>query len=171
MTDTSRDMAALIRQLESLIDAGADGLPEELFLFVSRITPLVNVDLLIQDDSRRTLLTWRSDRFFGSGWHVPGGIVRIKEAAAHRVHAVARVELGAAVTFDPVPILVEEKIRPAWPERGHTVSLLYRCRLANTLDPRLRYTPEAPMPDQWLWHERCPENLIRDHRSYAGYMG
>jgi hypothetical protein len=73
LIEPSGDMAALIRQLDGLIDAGAGGLPEELFLFVSRITPLINVDLLIQDDGRRTLLTWRSDRFFGPGWHVPGG--------------------------------------------------------------------------------------------------
>ena len=161
----------MIHRIESHIDTRAEGLPEELFLFVSRITLLVNVDLLIQDDGGRTLLTWRSDRFFGPGWHVPGGIIRHKERAADRVHAVARLELGAAVTFDAAPILVSENIRPAWRNRGHAVSLLYRCRLAGTPDPRRRYTPEAPQPDQWLWHERCPENLISEQRAYTAYMG
>src|SRR5258705_8683005 len=77
VTDPSGDMAALIRRIESQIDTRA--LPEELFLFISRITPLINVDLLIQDYGKGTLLTWRSDRFFGPGWHVPGGIIRHKE--------------------------------------------------------------------------------------------
>ena len=163
-------LAALIRQLESHIDPRTGGLPEELFLFVSRITPLVNVDLLIRDDSKRTLLTWRSDRFFGPGWHVPGGIIRHKEAAADRIHAVARLELGAAVTFDPAPILFSENIRSAWRDRGHGVSLLYRCRLAGPPDPRWRYTPEAPQPGQWLWHEKCPENLIREQLVYVPFM-
>lgn len=164
-------MAALIHQIESHIDTRADGLPEELFLFVSRITPLVNVDLLIQDDSKRTLLTWRSDRFFGPGWHVPGGVIRHKERAADRIHAVARLELGAAVTFDAASILVAESISPGLRDRGHAVSLLYRCRLAGALDPGRRYAPDAPLPGQWLWHEHCPENLIREQRAYAVFMG
>jgi hypothetical protein len=48
------------------------GLPEELFLFVSRLVPMVNVDLFISDDQGRVLLTWRDDEIFGAGWHVPG---------------------------------------------------------------------------------------------------
>jgi ADP-ribose pyrophosphatase YjhB (NUDIX family) len=171
MTDTSSRLTALIHQIETHIDRGAGGLPEEIFLFLSRITPLINVDLLIQDDSGRTLLTWRSDQFFGPGWHVPGGIIRHKESAVDRVHAVARQELSAAVTVDAAPILVHENIRHAWRDRSHAVSLLYRCRLASELDPSRRYTPEAPLPDQWFWHDNCPENLIPEQQAYARFLG
>jgi colanic acid biosynthesis protein WcaH len=164
-------LQALIRQIESHIDPQRKGLPEELFLFASRITPLVNVDLLIQDDAKRTLLTWRSDRFFGPGWHVPGGVIRHKERAADRIHAVAKLELGATVTFAEAPIAVAESIRPGARDRGHAVSLLYRCRLASPPDPGRRYTPDVPRPDQWLWHERCPENLIHEQRVYARFFG
>lgn len=163
-------MAALIHEIERRIDPKS-GLPEELFLFVGRVTPLVNVDLLIQDERRRTLLTWRSDRSFGPGWHVPGGIIRYNERATDRILAVAKLELGAAVTFDVAPIMVAESIRPGSRDRGHAVSLLYRCQLAGALDPGRCHTPEAPMPDQWLWHERCPENLIREQQTYAIFMG
>ena len=164
-------LAELIRELESRLDATTDGLPEELFLFVSRITPLINVDLLIQDDRGRTLLTWRSDQFYGPGWHVPGGIIRFKETAADRIRIVAKRELGAVVDFDAAPILAHECIAPDRRERGHFISLLYKCRLASDLDPRRRYSPDAPSPDQWLWHESCPENLIREQRPYASFMG
>ena len=57
------------------------GLPEELFLFVSRLVPMVNVDLFISDDQGRVLLTWRDDEIFGAGWHIPGGMIRYKETA------------------------------------------------------------------------------------------
>jgi len=171
LTDPPHGLAPSIRQLESQIDARAGGLPEELFLFVSRITPLVNVDLLIQDDDRKcTLLTWRSDRFFGPGWHVPGGIIRHKERAADRILAVALLELGAAVTFDAAPIFVHENIRASWRDRGHFISLLYRCRLVGDLDPRLQYAAGEPLVNQWLWHEKCPENLISEQRVYAAFM-
>ena len=38
-------MVKLVRELESQLDAKTVGLLEELFLFVSRLSPLINVDL------------------------------------------------------------------------------------------------------------------------------
>jgi ADP-ribose pyrophosphatase YjhB (NUDIX family) len=171
MTDQSNGLTALIHGLESQIHTRADGLPEEVFLFVSRITPLINVDLLIRDDDGRTLLTWRSDRFYGPGWHVPGGIIRYKESAADRIRIVAEREFGARVEFDAFPILVHESIDSSRRDRGHFVSLLYKCHLASDLDQQRRYLREAPSPGQWQWHERCPENLIHEQRPYAVFMG
>lgn len=170
MTEASDGLLASIQFIERAIEAKADGLTEEVFLFLSRVTPLVNVDLLIQDGARRTLLTWRSDQFHGPGWHVPGGIIRYKETTADRIHAVARSELGATVQFDSAPILVQESILPQRRDRGHFISLLYECRLTSDLDERRRYSLEMPLPDQWLWHERCPVILIREQRAYAAYM-
>jgi len=171
LIDGSSELAALIHQIESHLDADAFGLPEEVFLFISRLTPLINVDLLIKDDRGRTLLTWRSDRFYGPGWHVPGGIIRFKETAADRIRAVAISELGATVNFGKSPMLVQESIVPERHERAHFISLLYQCRLASDLDQRRQYSQEAPLPDQWRWHEGCPENLIREQRAYAAFMG
>ena len=65
--------------LNKQVSNSSAGLPDELFYYISRITPLVNVDLLIKDESERTLLSWRDDQYCGKGWHVPGGIVRFKE--------------------------------------------------------------------------------------------
>lgn len=53
-----------IDALETLIGNPSEGLPEDIFLFVSRVTPLLNVDLLIKNESNRTLLTWRDERVF-----------------------------------------------------------------------------------------------------------
>jgi colanic acid biosynthesis protein WcaH len=171
LNDRSSDLAGSIRLLESRIGTRAEEWPEELFLFVSRITPLVNVDLLIRDARGRTLLSWRSDRFYGPGWHVPGGIIRFGETAAERIRIVARRELGADVEFDASPLLVHEGIHPDRRDRGHFVSLLYPCRLASDPDARQRFMPEAPLPNQWMWHDRCPDNLIREQRDYACYIG
>ena len=171
MSDASTGLAELIRRVEGYIETPTQTLPEEVFLFISRISPLVNVDLLIQDDRGRTLLTWRSDRFFGPGWHVPGGIIRHKETAADRIRAVAKLELGASITFEPGPILVHESIMPDRRDRAHAISLLYRCRLSSDLNPQSLFTPGAPLPGQWQWHERCPENLIPEQRAYCGFIG
>ena len=77
-----------------------DGLPEDVFRLVSQLTPLVNVELLINDKNKGTLLTWRHDEFYGPDWHLPGGIIRFKEFAATRIEKVAMSELGASVSFE-----------------------------------------------------------------------
>ena len=115
-----------IAALEAAINDPRKGLPEDLFLFVSRIIPLINVDLLIQDGRGRTLLTWRDDEFFGAGWHMPGGVIRFQETAAERVRACARQELGSDVSSEPAPLFVMESIGMQH-TRGHSVSLLFRC--------------------------------------------
>jgi colanic acid biosynthesis protein WcaH len=159
-------IGAAIRALQAAAGNPSHGLPEELFLFVSRITPLVNVDLLIQDDVGRTLLTWRDDEYFGTGWHVPGGIIRYKEVAADRVRACAQEELGAEMGFDPVPILVSETIRDQ-KDRGHFISLLYRCKLLAPPDEHRRAKLDRPRHGEWMWHHRCPSNLLAVQSQYV----
>ena len=159
------DLSAAITTLRDAIADPRRGLPEEIFLLVSRITPLINVDLLIQDDLGRTLLTWRDDEFFGAGWHVPGGIIRYKEVAADRVKACARDELGADVGFDPVPILISETIRDG-NDRGHFISLLFRCKLLGPPDQGRRASLNRPRRGEWMWHDRCPSNLLAAQSQY-----
>ncbi len=159
-----------ITTLESAIGDPHSGLPEEVFLFASRITPLVNVDLLIQDDAGRTLLTWRDDQFFGQGWHIPGGIIRYKETAAERIRACALQELGAEVSFEAAPALVLETIRPHR-SRGHFISLLYRCRLKTAPADQLRAADvHPPAAGAWRWHQRPPVDLLEVHAPYARFF-
>jgi colanic acid biosynthesis protein WcaH len=163
-------LARLVEQLEGEIDATSDTLPEAVFLFLSRLTPLVNVDLLIRDASGRTLLTWRSDEFYGPGWHVPGGVIRYKEKAFERIRHVASRELGASVTVDPSPLFVDESIAPSRRNRGHFVSLLYRCQLLTAPDERLSCGSRDPLRGEWRWHVGCPANLIPEQQAYAAFM-
>jgi colanic acid biosynthesis protein WcaH len=156
--------------LDAWVGEPVDGLPLEFFLFLSRFTPIVNVDLLIQDDRRRTLLTWRQDETYGAGWHVPGGIIRYKETAEDRIRATARRELGAEVAFDPQPIAVEPAIDPDRRERGHFISLVYRCRLLGPPNPALRYVQGEPRRDQWAWHTGCPPDLIAAQAHYRRFF-
>jgi colanic acid biosynthesis protein WcaH len=163
-------ISALIAELEQLAAPPEAGLGEELFLLVSRLTPMINVDLLIKDATGHTLLTWRDDEFYGPGWHVPGGIIRYRESFADRIHAVARNELKTSVSFEKTPIAIHEVISPAAQARGHHISMLYRCHLQGPLDETLRFTPGAPMAGQWEWHGVCPGNLIPEQSGYAAFM-
>jgi ADP-ribose pyrophosphatase YjhB (NUDIX family) len=161
---------AAIAPLEAAIGDPRKSLPEEVFLFASRITPLINVDLLIQDHSGRILLTWRDDEFFGQGWHIPGGIIRYKESASQRIRACALQELGAEVSFNPAPLLVLETITPQR-SRGHFISLLYRCRLLTPPGEDLRAADsQPPSAGAWRWHQDCPPDLLKVQAPYAPFF-
>src|SRR5258706_16121650 len=129
--------------LEAWAPDPSTGLPYELFLFISRLVPMVNVDLLISDEQGRVLLTWRDDEIHGTGWHVPGGMIRFKETAAERIRATALEELGAEVAFDETPV-VEQIIEAVRKNRGHHVALVYRCRLVTGPNEAGRFTGGEP---------------------------
>ena len=142
------------------------GLPEEVFLFISRNTPMVNVDLLIKDENGRTLLAWRDDKYVDrKGWHIPGGIVRYKETLETRIKKVAETEIGADIDFDPVPISINQMIHPERETRGHFVSLLYKCFLSNTFIPKNKGVSSNEV-GYLVWHKVCPNNLIEYHEMY-----
>lgn len=164
------EIKEIIDLLESLIENPSERLPEDIFLFVSRITPLVNVDLLIKNVQNHTLLTWRDDGFYPPSWHVPGGIIRYKETIADRINAVAATELGVKVEFKKDPMTINEVIHPSRKARSHFISLLYECRLINSLNEGLKYEKGTPKPGEWAWHRKCPDNIISVHEMYRKYI-
>lgn len=163
-------MKNLINQLEVFVQDPTNGLPEDIFLLISRLTPLVNVDLLIRNDQGQTLLTWRDDGHYPPSWHIPGGIIRFKETFAQRIHAVAALELGARVTFAELPLVVNQLIDPREKIRGHFVSFLYQCSLVTPPDPGMEFRHETPKAGEWAWHSRCPENLLAVHKIYRSFF-
>jgi len=157
-----------IEFLDKQISNPQSGLPEDVFFFISRITPMINVDLLIKDENGRILLSWRDDQFVGAGWHLPGGIVRFKEKLETRILKVAEKELGTAVEFDPVPIAVNQIICEH-DTRGHFISVLYKCFLSSNYIPK--NTGLTPKDVGFLmWHDSCPENLVKVHEIYRKYI-
>lgn len=164
------DIAEALTVLDHAAGDPCQGLPEEIFLFASRITPLVNVDLLVKNEDAQTLLTWRADGYGKAGWHIPGGIIRYKEMAGDRIRAVARLELGAEVDFHSEPLAVNEFIHADRRVRGHFISLLYRCSLITPPVEDLRYESGIPQPHQWMWHNTCPEDIITVHELYRKFF-
>lgn len=146
------------------------GLPDELFYFISRITPLINIDLLIKDEKGRTLLAWRDDQYAGTGWHVPGGIVRFKERFETRIIKVAETEIGIAdIHYDQEPIKLTQFINPKRNIRGHFISVLYRCYLSgNFVAENIGLKPDER--GYIKWHEHSPKNLLKIHKVYRSYI-
>jgi len=160
----------IIQLMESMIKDPSEGLPEDIFLFVSTITPMINVDLLIKNSENHTLLTWRGNGCYAAGWHVPGGIVRYKERINDRIRAVAASELGVQISFNKEPLAISEIIHPSRKIRGHFMSLLYECTLTSPINQGMRYHTGVPKPGEWAWHSKCPDNLIAVHEMYRCFI-
>lgn len=158
-----------IDAIESAVPDPRRGLPEEVFHLLTRLTPMANVDLLIQNERRETLLTWRDDEIY-RGWHVPGGIIRYKERMVDRVAEVARLELGAVVTIKDAPVAVNEIIHASRQIRGHFIAFLFECELAGGPDERLRHDGGAPARGQWAWHGAFPPDMISSHEMYRRFF-
>ena len=158
-----------INLLESLIKDPSEGLPEDIFLFISKITPMINVDLLIKDEKGRTLLAWRDDEYAGKGWHIPGGIIRFKETLETRLKKVIKSEIDAQVQFEPVPIAINEMINKKEDIRGHFISILYKCSLSSSFVPENKGLTEKD-PGFLKWHKNCPDNLLKFHEIYRKYL-
>lgn len=166
------DIQSVLKYLDSAVGDPSKGLPEEVFRFASSIVPMINVDLLIKNEKGETLLTWREDEFYPSGWHIPGGIIRYKETASERIMAVASNELGVSVFHSDTPLAISELImkEPSWRVRGHFISFLYDCKLLG--EPSVSRTDKgvAPKPGEWDWHGNCPENLYAAQEIYRKYI-
>ena len=117
-------LTSLIKSLEEYVKNPEIGLPDEIFYLVGRLTPYVNIDLLIKIPNLGSVLTWRDDPHTGSGWHIPGGIVRLREDIHERVRKVANLELGVELESISGPIEVNQIISKQ-KERSHFISLLF----------------------------------------------
>jgi len=158
-------------------DEGVDptkGLPQELFLFATTLLPCPNIDLFVTDRFHRLLLTWRDDEFFGKGWHIPGGCLRLKETLDDRIRETAKNEIGVEVIYDHNRFITRESIvtspRP-WLgnelERSHNISMLFFCELPKGFLPD-ETSVEKPLPGGLHWFDKFPDNLLKAHESLYG---
>jgi len=162
------DMHEIIKLLEEKIENPREGLPEDVFLLISRLTPMINVDLLIKDEKGRVLLSWRDDRYCGKGWHIPGGIIRFKEKAIERIEKVALNEIGTKVEFEEKPIAINELMLNE-NTRGHFISFLYKCFLPSSFIPDNKELKEDDV-GYLKWHDCCPENFLEVQKIYKKFI-
>jgi ADP-ribose pyrophosphatase YjhB (NUDIX family) len=156
--------------LEKEVPNPSAGLPDELFYYISKTTPLVNVDLLIKDANGRILLAWREDPIAGIGWHIPGGIIRFKETFEQRVQKVAQLEIGVdSIQHDPTPLALNQLILNDHEIRGHFISILYNCSLPETFVPENKGISNTD-PGYLMWHDTCPHNLLKVQNIYKDFL-
>lgn len=148
-----------------------NGLPQKLFYKVSSLTPLICVDLLIKDLKKGILLTWRSDKFYGPGWHIPGGIIRFKERLSDRIKTTSFNELKVNVkNISKNPIDVNEQINQERDIRGHFLALLFKCKIEKDPPIELKFDFKKKRNGTWKWHKKFPNKMIAQHFIYRKHF-
>lgn len=147
------------------------GLPENVFLMISGLVPIPNVDLIVLNDKNEILLSWRDDSFFQKGWSIPGGCLRFGETMKHRVFKTAEREIGKKIHIKEGPLTVRDAIRGdndnlQYPHmRGHNIAVPFLCVLDEPLD--LTRQIKKRNEDGYLcWFRYVPENILPIHHIY-----
>ena len=161
-----------ISNLQNEIErAGIDpinGVGDDLFLMVTSLTHIVNVDLLIEKDGE-ILYAWRDDSQCGKGWHLPGGCLRLKETLEKRLHLCAMDEIGSDVNFNMNPVLITENIEPIRDKgRTHFISFLYRCELQD--ESALENLDGAEIKGHLGWFSCIPKNFLAVQDFYRNFL-
>ncbi|MBE7209494.1 MAG: hypothetical protein INR65_00605 [Gluconacetobacter diazotrophicus] len=159
--DELETLETILRKLDG---PGAE-LPPVLFRFVTEIVATSNVDLLVRDDRNRVLLSWRSDAF-GSGWHVPGSIIRHREEIAHRIASCAADEFGCPLTVSDRPVALIQ----IFDDRGHSMSLCFPATLTGTPARPLIAEHDEPEAGDLCWFDAVPDRLYPSHLVYRNVI-
>lgn len=147
-----------------------DILPLDLFEFSTSLLPFINVDLIIQNCKDQILLSWRDDSHYGTGWQIPGGIIRMMESIDDRIQKTAIREIGCKVEYDKEPIAVHENIITEYRkglqnqlERAHNIALLFSCRVPD--EYVIDNGDKSEYDEGFLrWFDKFPENLLECHK-------
>lgn len=158
-----------LNRITDMIEDPKDGLPEDVFEFLTTLTPMINVDLLICNSEGEILLAWRDD-YCGHAWHIPGGIIRYKELAEERIQKTALKELGTEVIIEKGPVEIHEIIMPHQ-IRGHFISMLYECRLpSGYVIPENRvWNSSEQIPGTLQWFSKNP-GLVRGQKDIYSHL-
>ena len=158
------ELCTLEAILAKISGSGAE-LPPVLFRFVTEIAATSNVDLLVQDEEKRVLLAWREDAF-GTGWHVPGSIIRHREEIGHRIRACAAEEFGCDLVVAERPVALIQ----IFDDRGHSVSLCYTAALRGTPAQHVAGEGHTPQPGSLRWFDEVPGSLYPSHLVYRSVI-
>jgi len=78
---------------------------DKRFLEIIDATPLISIDLILQDRQQRILLGKRVNRPAQNYWFVPGGRIRKNEKIADAIKRISSFELGKIISLCDTQLL------------------------------------------------------------------
>lgn len=151
MTDEQIDELINYIRLAKQDEVLLPNLPLKLFEVLNEYISLPVVEVILVDDKKRFLLTYRHDKHW-HGWHIPGDFVGYRESIQNACTRISMRELGVECTFTKVAHVV------AW-ENTNTfsapVSIFCICKVNGD-----------KIPQDGTYFDTCPEDTIGFHKAF-----
>lgn len=170
-SEVIRQLQLLKKEVEKSDINPKAGIGEDLFLFVSSLTPIVNVDLLVYNSKGQFLLSFRDDRHCGRGWHIPGGCIRFRETIDERIKKVAYTELHLEnIDYEKRPIKIfeifcnEEREIDCQDERSHFITFVYKCYAPDSY--QINNAMKENEAGFLKWFDKLPDDLLNIQQCY-----
>ncbi|MGY5354212.1 GDP-mannose mannosyl hydrolase [Wenyingzhuangia sp. IMCC45467] len=80
-------------------------LPKKQYIEIVKNTPLVSIDLIIEDTDGNILLGYRLNKPAQHTWFVPGGVIRKNELFLEAFKRISKAELGFSIDFSEASYL------------------------------------------------------------------
>lgn len=124
---------------------------EDIFIELLQKSVSVVVDLALIRSGKGVYLTPRDDKYFGKGWHFPGGLRAPYASITSDSERIAKRELGADISISNTTIIGTEDHSGS--PRNHDVTLIVLCEFKGE-------------PTGGKWFKEEPKDLIDYHKTY-----
>lgn len=80
-------------------------IPKDIFYNVVKFTPLISIDLILENSEKKLLLGWRTNSPAKNTWFVPGGRILKDETLDNAFVRISENELGIKFTMNEAEFL------------------------------------------------------------------
>jgi len=129
---------------------------DEQFLKIIDATPLVSIDLILENPQKKILLGKRTNRPAQGYWFVPGGRIRKNEKLADAIKRISLAELGTEFTLNDGQLLgafdhiYDDNFSGVDDINTHYIVLAYRISLKDNFEI---IADEQHSEMKW-WHKK-----------------
>ena len=145
---------------------------DEQFLKVIDTTPLVSIDLVLEDPQGKILLGKRTNRPAQGYWFVPGGRIQKNEKLADAIKRISLAELGTELTLSDGQLLgafdhiYDDNFSGVDGINTHYVVLAYRISLKDDFE----IVPDEQHSEMKWWDRKDLLNDPDVHQNTKAYF-
>jgi len=145
---------------------------KETFLQIVDSTPLVSIDLILENQQGKVLLGMRNNSPAQSYWFVPGGIIRKNERLSDAFKRISSVELGAELIITDAKLIgafehiYEDNFLGKQGINTHYVVLAYKIKAKEHFKPK----PDNQHSEMQWW---LKDSLLKEpkvHKNTKDYF-
>jgi len=144
----------------------------EKYLQIVDSTPLVSIDLILEDLQERVLLGMRNNRPAQGFWFVPGGSIRKNERLCDAFKRISSLELGTEIALTNAALvgvfehIYEDNYLGIHGINTHYVVLAYKVKIKDDF----QFKPDNQHSEMKWWFKEQLMNEPKVHQNTKAYF-